>query len=65
MNKKDIIRTAAAIITPLAGWGILRLLFPSLDYFPPERLIRNLERSWFVTSGMRKVMMAGYDRSLL
>ncbi len=54
MYKRDIIRTAVAIIATLVGWGILRLLFPSLDYFPPEKLIRILERSWFVTSGTRE-----------
>jgi hypothetical protein len=59
-KRQGIISTAVAIIATLAGWGILRLLFPSLDYFPPERLIRNLERSWFVSSGMRMAAMAGY-----
>jgi hypothetical protein len=59
-NRRDIIRTGAAIIVTLAGWAILRLLFPSLDYFPPESLVRKLERGWFVTSGLRKATMAGY-----
>ena len=58
--KRDIVRASAAIIGTLAGWGLIRLLFPSLDYYPPESLTRNLERSWFVTAGVRKLAMTGY-----
>jgi hypothetical protein len=57
---RDIVRAGAAIIATLVGWGIFRLLFPSLDYFPPESLTRVLERSWFVTAGVRKLAMVGY-----
>jgi len=59
-NKKGIVRAGAAIIATLAGWGLFRLLFPSLDYYPPESLTRVLERSWFVTTGLRKLAMASY-----
>ena len=59
-NKKGIVRAGAAIIATLAGWGLIRLLFPSLDYYPPESLTRVLERSWFVTTGLRKLAMASY-----
>ena len=41
-NKQDIVRAAVAIIVTMAGWGLIRLLFPSLDYFPPENLVRDL-----------------------
>jgi hypothetical protein len=56
----DYLRAGTAIIVTMAGWGWVRLLFPSLDYFPPEDLVRDLERSWVVTSGIRKLVMAGY-----
>jgi hypothetical protein len=59
-NKQDIVRAAVAIIVTMAGWGLVRLLFPSLDYFPPESLVRDLERSWVVTAGIRKLVMACY-----
>lgn len=58
--KRDIVRAGAAIIGTLVGWGLIRLLFPSLDYYPPESLTRDLERSWFVTAGVRKLAMMGY-----
>jgi hypothetical protein len=59
-KKRDIVRAGAAIIGTLVGWGLIRLLFPSLDYYPPESLTRDLERSWFVTAGVRKLAMVGY-----
>jgi hypothetical protein len=59
-NKRDIIRVSTAIVGTIVGWGLIRLLFASLDYYPPESLISNLERSWFVTAGVRKLAMACY-----
>ena len=59
-KKRDVVRVGAVIIATLVGWGLIRLLFPSLDYYPPENLIRDLERSWFVTAGVRKFAMIGY-----
>jgi hypothetical protein len=59
-KKKEIIRTATAIIVALAIFGILRLLYPPFNYFPPEGLINKLERSWFVTTGLREFAMASY-----
>lgn len=59
-KKKDIVRAAAAIIVTLVCWGLIRLLFPTFDYFPPESLTRDLERSWFVTAGVRKAAGMGY-----
>ena len=59
-NRRDIIRTGAAVLATLAVWLSARLLIPALDYFPPEMLIRKLERSWFVTSGLRKPVAATY-----
>jgi hypothetical protein len=52
--------TAGALIATLAFWGLIRLVFPALDYYPPERLVARLERSWFVTAGIRKTTMATY-----
>ena len=59
-QKRDIARAAAAIIVTMVGWGLIRLLFPSLDYFPPESLMPLLERSWAFEAGIRKVAMAIY-----
>lgn len=59
-SRRDILRTGAAILVTMTGWGILRLVFPGLDYFPPESLVRELERSWFISSGARKPAMAVY-----
>jgi hypothetical protein len=58
--KRDVVGAGAAIIGTLLGWGLIRLLFPSLDYHPPESLTRDLERSWFVAAGLRKVAMMSY-----
>ena len=52
-EKQDIIRAAAAIIATLIGWGLIRLLFPIFDYFPPESLTLDLERSWVFNTGVR------------
>ena len=59
-QKRDIARAVAAIIVAMIGWGLIRLRFPSLDYFPPESLMPHLERSWAFEAGMRKVAMAIY-----
>ena len=59
-RKRDIDRAAAAIIATMVGWGLIRLLFPSLDYFPPESLLPHLERSWAFEAGIRKAAMAIY-----
>ena len=59
-TKRNVVFAGAAIILTLAGWGLVRLLFPTLDYYPPESLTSDLERSWFVTTGLRKPAMAGY-----
>jgi hypothetical protein len=64
-TKKGIVRAGAAIIGTIAVWGIIRLLFPTLDYYPPESLTGVLERSWFVTAGVRKVAMACYALTAL
>jgi len=44
----------------LVGWGMIRLLFPTLDYFPPEVLVDKLERGWFVNAGVRKAAGLAY-----
>jgi hypothetical protein len=49
-------RAGAAIIAGIAGLGVARFVF--IDYVPPEGLIRDLERSIFVTTGTRKPAMA-------
>ena len=37
-----------------------RLFIPSLDYYPPDRLVDDLERSWFVAAGVRDLAFFGY-----
>ena len=59
-EKSDIVRTGVAIIVTMVGWLLIRLIFPALDYYPPESLIQVLERSWFVTAGLRKPTMFVY-----
>ncbi len=59
-KKRDIVRVTAVVIGMIVGWGLIRLVFPSLDYYPPESLTSELERSWFVTAGVRKLAMVGY-----
>lgn len=58
--KRDIVRAGAVIVGTLIGWGLIRLVFPTLDYHPPESLTRSLDRSWFVDAGVRKLAMMGY-----
>ena len=41
----------AAIIAIVVIWA--RLFHPTWDYYPPDRLVNALERSWFVTTGVR------------
>ena len=53
-TNREIIRTATAIFATLIGWGVFRLLFPALDYFTPESLTSQLERSWIISHGVRK-----------
>ncbi|NIM48710.1 MAG: hypothetical protein GTO22_05550 [Gemmatimonadales bacterium] len=59
-KEREIVRAGVAIIVTVAAWGLIRLMFPTLDYFPPESLTRDLERSWFVTAGVRKPAMVVY-----
>ncbi len=56
-TKKSTVRAGAAIAGTIVGWGLIRLLFPVLDYYPPTSLTSVLERSWFVDAGIRKVAM--------
>ncbi|MDH3698092.1 MAG: hypothetical protein OER83_00465 [Flavobacteriaceae bacterium] len=53
-TNRDILRTAIAIIVSLTGWGVFRLLFPALDYFTPDFLTNQFERSWIVLHEVRK-----------
>jgi hypothetical protein len=59
-TKLDVVWAAVAIGVTMVGWGLIRLAFPSLDYFPPESLMPHLERSWAFEAGIRKVAMAIY-----
>jgi hypothetical protein len=59
-KKRDIVRAGSAIIVTLAGWVLIRLVFPSLDYYPPESLVRDLGPSWFATAGIRQPVKVGY-----
>lgn len=58
--RQQVWRMAAAIIATLAAWGLIRLVLPSLDYYPPEGLARNLQRSWFIVSGTHKAAQLVY-----
>ena len=59
-KKRDILRAGAAIIVTMVGWGLIRLIFPALDYYPPESITRVLEPSWVATAGLRKAAMFVY-----
>jgi hypothetical protein len=59
-TKRDIVRAGSAIAVTVAAWVLLRLAFPPLDYYPPERLVRNLGPSWFATAGIRQFAKVGY-----
>ena len=59
-TRQEFWRTVAAIIATLAAWGMIRLVFPSLDYYPPEGLAQSLPRSWFVVSGTHKAAQLVY-----
>ncbi len=59
-KKHDFVRTGSAIIVTLAGWVLIRLAFPPLDYYPPESLVRDLGPSWFATAGIRQPVKVGY-----
>ena len=48
----------AAIIATIVIWA--RLFHPTWDYFPPDRLVNSLERSWFVTAGLRDLAFFMY-----
>lgn len=48
----------AAIIAIVVIWA--RLCHPTWDYYPPDRLVNALERSWFVTAGLRDVAFFVY-----
>jgi hypothetical protein len=64
-KKRDVLAAGAAIIVILICWGTLRLLFPILDYYPPESLVHNLERSWFVLAGLRNATALAYVTAAL
>ena len=48
----------AAIIAIVVIWA--RLFHPTWDYYPPDRLVNTLERSWFVTVGVRDLAFFVY-----
>ncbi|WP_280709565.1 hypothetical protein [Bradyrhizobium sp. BR13661] len=49
----------------MAVWGAIRLVLPSLDYYPPEGLAQSLQRSWFVVSGTHKAAQLVYALATL
>lgn len=59
-KRRDIVRAGSAIIVTLAGWVVIRLVFPLLDYYPPESLVRDLGPSWIATAGIRHPVKVGY-----
>ena len=58
LTLRESVRVGAVIIAGISGLGVARFVF--YDYVPPEGLIRDLERSMFVTTGTRKSAMAVY-----
>ena len=51
-NKRYAGMFVTAIIVIVVLWA--RIFHPTWDYYPPERLLNTLERSWFVTTGVRR-----------
>lgn len=62
LTMRESMRAGAAIIA-LTGLGMAR--FVLYDFVPPEGLIRDLERSMFVTTGMRMSAIAVYVAVLI
>jgi hypothetical protein len=58
LNKRYAGMFVAAIIAIVVIWA--RLFHPIWDYYPPERLLNTLERSWFVTAGVRDLAFFVY-----
>ena len=58
--RRGVVRAASAIIVTLAGWVVIRLAFPSLDYCPPQSLVQDLGPSWFAAAGIRQPVKIGY-----
>jgi hypothetical protein len=59
-TRRDIARASLAILVTLAGWVLIRLAFPPLDYTPPESLVRDLRPSWIAAAGLRQPVKVGY-----
>lgn len=59
-QRRDIVRAGSAIVVTLAGWILIRLAFPPLDYYPPEALVRDLGQSWIASVGIRQPVKVGY-----
>ena len=58
LDKRHVGMFVAAIIAIIVVYA--RLYHPTWDYFPPESLVNSLERSWFVTAGVRDVAFFTY-----
>ena len=58
--KGGVVRGGSAIILTLAGWMLIRLAFPSLDYYPPRNLVQDLGPSWLTAAGIRQPVKIGY-----
>ena len=59
-KNRDVVRAGYAIIVTLAGWVLTRLAFQSLDYYPPESLVRDLGPSWIAAAGIRQPVKVAY-----
>ncbi len=58
LEKRNAGMFFAAIIAVTVVYA--RLFHPTWDYYPPDVLVNTLERSWFVTAGVRDVAFLMY-----
>ena len=58
LEKRHAGMIIAVIVVIVVAWA--RLFRPTWDYYPPDRLLDDLERSWIVAAGVRDLAFAGY-----
>ena len=58
LEKRYVGMFVAVIIAVIVVYA--RLFHPAWDYYPPDRLVNSLERSWIVNAGVRDVAFFAY-----